>query len=167
MKRHQTASAVSLGARDDHVAVVANGTRTAFTDNQNNTRFASSGQPVALPSVDARTHTLVLTGELDRRSAHALEAEIERLCEDGVSGITLDLRELTYIDSIGVAVIVFRCGLCKRRGFDFSLVRGPASVQRVFEQSGVGDLLPFAEQEISAARLPALVAVHRSRDACE
>jgi len=31
--------------------------------------------------------------------------ELERLCEEGLTGITLDLRELTYIVSTGVAVI--------------------------------------------------------------
>ena len=169
MKRQQTASAVSLGTRDENVAVgrVANGTHTAFNNNNGRTQLAPSEQPVALPSARARTHTLILTGELDRRSAHALEAEIERLCEEGVTGITLDLRELTYIDSIGVAVIMFRCGLCKRRGYGFSLIPGSRFVQRVFEQSGVSEVLPFQEHDIAATRLPALVVAHRSRDACE
>jgi anti-sigma B factor antagonist len=170
MKRHQTASAVSLGTRDELVAVgrVANGTHTASNNNSNTrTQLASSGQTFELPSALVRTHTLILTGELDRRSAHALEAEIERLCEEGVTGITLDLRELTYIDSIGVAVIMFRCGLCKRRGHDFALIPGSRLIQRVFEQSGVSDLLPFQQDEIAAPRLPALVIGHRSRDSCE
>jgi anti-anti-sigma factor len=167
MKRHQTASAVSLGTRDELVAAgrVANGTRTAF--NNNNSRTKLSEQTFVLPSARVRTHTLVLTGELDRRSAHALEAEIERLCEEGVTGITLDLRELTYIDSIGVAVVMFRCGLCKRRGYDFALIPGSRFIQRVFEQSGVSHLLPFQDDEIAAARLSALAIGHRSRDACE
>ena len=169
MKRHQTASAVSLGTRDENVAVgrAANGAHTAFNNNNDARTQLASSEPVALPSPRVRTHTLILTGELDRRSAHALEAEIERLCEDGVTGITLDLRELTYIDSIGVAVIMFRCGLCKKRGYDFSLIPGSRFVQRVFEQSGVSDELPFQRQDVAATRLPALVVAHRSRDACE
>ncbi|HEV7585761.1 MAG TPA: STAS domain-containing protein [Solirubrobacteraceae bacterium] len=103
---------------------------------------------LALADVDVRdwTHTLVLTGELDRRSARTLEAEIERLCREGVSGITLDLRGLTYIDSIGVAVIAFRCGHCRRRGCEFALVPGPASIQRAFERAGVRESLPFQHQ---------------------
>jgi anti-anti-sigma factor len=169
MKRQQTASAVSLGTRDERVPVgrVANGTRTAFNNNNNSrTQLASSEQPIVLPSARVRTHTLILTGELDRRSAHALEAEIERLCEEGVRGITLDLRELTYIDSIGVAVIMFRCGLCKRRGYDFALIPGSRIIQRAFEQSDASGLLPFQHDEIAAGRL-SLAVGHRSRDACE
>jgi anti-anti-sigma factor len=88
-------------------------------------------------------HTLVLIGELDRASAHTLEAEIERLCESGAGGITLDLSKLSYIDSTGVAVIAFRSRLCQRRGYEFALVPGSWFVQRAFELAGLVDHLPF------------------------
>ena len=144
MKRHLTASAVSVGAprEGDAVGSVAARSHTAFSNNTT-TQPASSEASLVLASVDVQTHTLILTGQLDHRSAPALEAEIERLCEGGVTGITLDLRELTYIDAIGVAVIAFRCGLCKRRGYDFALIPGSRFVHRAFEQAGVTDLLPF------------------------
>src|SRR5690349_4619284 len=103
MKRHLTASAVRLGTRNVRgaPAPVSSQPRSPnHNDNHHINGAATSGKPLGLPDGAARMHTLVLTGELDRRSAHALEAEIERLCEDGVAGITLDLRELTYIDSI-------------------------------------------------------------------
>jgi anti-anti-sigma factor len=88
-------------------------------------------------------HTLVLLGELDHASSHRLEAEIERVCETGVDGITLDLSGLTYIDATGVAVIVFRSRLCQRRGHAFALVPGGPFVQRAFETAGVSDCLRF------------------------
>jgi anti-anti-sigma factor len=88
-------------------------------------------------------HTLFLLGELDHASAHRLEAEIERICETGVKGITLDLSELTYIDATGVAVIVFRSRLCQRRGHEFALIPGGPFVQRAFELAGVSDSLAF------------------------
>jgi anti-anti-sigma factor len=144
MKRHLTASAVSVGARSEGDAVGSVATRPhAAVSTNTRSQPASSEANLVLASVDVQTHTLILTGELDHRSAHALEAEIERLCEEGVTGITLDLRELTYIDPIGVAVIAFRCGLCKRRGYDFALIPGSRFVHRAFEQAGVTDLLPF------------------------
>ena len=168
MKRHQTGMAASVwtGNEGGAVASVANQTQTVFNENTL-TKPASKEASFVPVSVSARTHTLILTGELDRRSAHALEAEIERLCEERVTGITLDLRKLTYIDSIGVAVIAFRCGLCQRRGYEFALIRGSQSVHRAFEQAGVSELLPFQEDEVAAPRLPALVLSHRSRDGCE
>ena len=66
-------------------------------------------------SVSVWMHTLVLTGELTYHSAHTLEVEIERLFEEGVTAITLDLRQLTHIDPIGGCVIAFRCRLCRRQ----------------------------------------------------
>jgi anti-anti-sigma factor len=89
-------------------------------------------------------HTLVLIGELDRVSAHTLEAKIEQLCESGTGGITLDLSRLTYIDATGVAVIAFRSRLCQRRGYEFALIPGSWLIQRAFELAGLVDHLPFA-----------------------
>ena len=157
MKRHLTASAVSVDTGNEEGATGSVATQTHAAVNKNTrTQPASSEPSLVLASVSVWTHTLILTGELDHRSAYALEAEIERLCEDGVTGITLDLRELTYIDSIGVAVIAFRCGLCERRGYDFALIPGSPFIHRAFEQAGVTDLLPFQEDDVAAPRRPAL-----------
>src|SRR5271155_3899543 len=120
MKPHQTVMAASVDTATDHGAVATAAppvaTKTQF--NSNTRARAGSGEPnlVPVPTPTRPQHTLILTGELDGGSARALETEIERLCEEGVTGITLDLRGLKYIDSIGVAVIAFRCGLCRRRG---------------------------------------------------
>jgi anti-anti-sigma factor len=134
------------GAADRAHAALEKSTRT----------LAVSSEPhLALADAKLWTHTLVLTGELDRRSAHTLEAEIEQLCEDGVTGITLDLRRLEYIDWIGVAVIAFRCDHCKRRGYEFALIPGSTSIQRAFEQAGVSDSLPFQENESRSHSLAA------------
>ncbi len=167
MKRHPTASAAGVGTRNEGGVGgrVATRTHAAF-NSQTYTQPATNRPNLALASVNRRTHTLILTGELNHRSAHTLEAEIERLCEQGVTGITLDLRELSSIDSIGVAVIAFRCGLCKRRGYDFALIPGPQRIRRAFEQAGMIDLLPFQEDDLGAPRLGALVLSHRSRG-CE
>jgi anti-anti-sigma factor len=168
MKRHRTASAVRVGTRNEGGAVgsVANRMHTALNQ-ATRTQPASSKPRLALASVSVWTHTLILTGELDHRSAHVLEAEIERICEEGVTGITLDLRELTYIDSIGVTVIAFRCDLCKRRGYDIAVLPGSRFIHHALEQAGVTDLLPFQGDGVAAPRPPALVLGHRSRDCCD
>jgi anti-anti-sigma factor len=112
-----------------------------------------------LASVRTRSHTLIPTGELDHHSAHTLEAEIERLCEEGVTTITLDLRELRYIDVIGVAVVAFRSELCKRRGHGFYVIPGSRIIHRAMEQAGVSDLLLADRPDYVARRLapPAVV----------
>jgi anti-anti-sigma factor len=104
-------------------------------------------------SVSLRMHTLIPTGELTHHSAHTLEVEIERLFEEGVTTITLDLRQLTHIDPIGVGVIAFRCRLCKRQGNGIVLIPGTQSIQHAFAEAGVIDELPFQEDELAARRL--------------
>ncbi len=155
MTPQQMAIAAELGTatEDDAVRTVAENTQTGL-DRSTPSRRASSAGSFA-PTQGPRPHTLVLTGELDRASAHALEAEIDRLCEEGVTSITLDLRELTYIDAIGVAVIAFRCGLCERRGCDVTLIPGSLLIQNAFERAGIVGMLPFKKGDVSARRLRA------------
>jgi anti-anti-sigma factor len=156
MKRHRTAAGIPLVARTERGVMQAAATRTDTVHRRSAPTQSRARKPsLTLASPSVRTHTLVLTGELDRRSAPMLEAEIERLYEDGVASLTLDLRELTYIDSIGIAVIVFRCGLCKRRGQDLALIPGSRFMQHAFEQAGVSDLLPFRDDRITTPRPPA------------
>jgi anti-sigma B factor antagonist len=151
MKPHQMVMDASVAQRIESgaVATVENRTQGGF-NNSTRGRRASSEASLLPTRVRAGQHTLILTGELDRGSARTLEGEIERLCEEGVTGITLDLRKLTYIDSIGVAVIVFRCGLCQRRGYEFALIPGSRLIHRAFEQAGVTELLPFRAKEVAA-----------------
>jgi anti-anti-sigma factor len=111
-------------------------------------RTTSPGAPnLRLATAPVRAHTLILTGELSHDCAHQLEAEIERLCSEGVVDITLDLRGLSNIDSIGVAVIAYCCGLGERRGYELSLILGNGSVHRAFDRAGLLELLPFRDGE--------------------
>jgi anti-sigma B factor antagonist len=167
MERHQLAVGASVCTRNEDGAPGGVVTQTQAALHENTTTQSAAGEAsFASAGLSAWTHTLILTGELDRGSVHVLEGEIERLCEEGVTGITLDLRELEHIDSIGVAVIAFRCGLCRRRGHEFALIPGSRSVQRAFEQAGVAELLPFRAAEIAAPsrRSPARARPSRSNE---
>ena len=156
MERHHMRMAVCVITRnDDALSGVADPTQTAF-NNERDPPAPLREVEFTPTSVARRVHTLILTGSLDRGSVRQLEMEIERLCEDGVTGITLDLRELTYIEAIGVAVVAFRCGLCLRRGYDFALIRGPRIVQRAFEQAGLSELLPFTDERAAIEELAQL-----------
>jgi len=151
MEPNLTASAVSLRKRSEDGARQGAHNRGRAARAQSRRAFPLRKENhLTLASVPQRTHTLVVTGELHHRSAHALEAEIERLCEEGVTAITLDLRELTYIDSIGIAVIAFRSGLCKRRGYDFAVISGSPVIRRALAQAGVSELESFEPSGVVA-----------------
>jgi anti-anti-sigma factor len=165
MERHRTTSTGSIHTRNEGntTGLVVMRADTACDGNtafeRNRRAWPTQDQPhPQSESVSVWMHTLILTGELTHRSAHTLEMEIERLFEQGVTSITLDLRQLAHIDPIGVAVIAFRCRLCKRQGHGFVLIAGPRFVQRVFEEAGIIDQLPFQEDMLAARRLTSRLA---------
>jgi anti-anti-sigma factor len=168
MEPHPTTSTASIAGPDAGEVIAAVALRNTRRLNKSaRVQPAEDHSAVVLKSVSAWSHTLILTGELNQRSAHALELELERLCEQGVTDITLDLSQLTDIDPTGVAVIVFRNGLCARQGYGFALIPGSRQVHRMFERAGVVDALPFRDDEVAARRRRVPSVAARFRDGCE
>jgi anti-sigma B factor antagonist len=98
--------------------------------------------------VDGSRHILVLRGELDMRSSPDLEATVV-VAQRDASSLVLDLSRLTFIDLRGLRMVLFAKELCEWDGCELRLVPGPPGVQRVFELTGLIDVLPF---ERDAAR---------------
>jgi len=88
-----------------------------------------------------RRHRLILTGELGRDSAVALEAEIDAICESGIDTLVLDLLGLRAIDATGVRVIALRCALCRRRGMEIEVHHVHGRVRQSFVAAGLLDRL--------------------------
>ncbi len=86
-------------------------------------------------------HELILTGRLDRRTAVELEDEIECLCEEGVTILILDLRQLGAIDSVGAGVIAYRGAVCKWRGRGFAVIPGSPVIRYALVEAGAESLL--------------------------
>jgi anti-anti-sigma factor len=97
--------------------------------------------------VDGDERVLILSGELEIASANSLQAAIHRACAARPSSLTIDLSKLMFIDSTGLAAVILASKLCERDGYDFWLVPGPRAVQRLFEITGLIDVLPFREGE--------------------
>ena len=103
-------------------------------------------------------HKLILAGALDHRSASELEEEIECLCEEGVTTLTLDLRQLDEIDSTGVTAIARRGAVCKMRGHDFAVIPGSRGIRRALTAAGATDLLSPDLAANAVSRFPAYIA---------
>jgi anti-anti-sigma factor len=154
MNRHLTLSTMGRHARSQGGAAQAIVDRTTATDGETSlSRPAHTRPHLTLASARIWRHTLVLTGKLDYRSAPELEDEIECLCQEGVTNLTLDLRRLDEIDSTGVAVITFRSALCKRQGHDFAVIPGSRVIHRALAEAGATDLLT-PERDESVVSLP-------------
>jgi anti-sigma B factor antagonist len=96
-------------------------------------------------------HRLLLSGELDLAPAAELEEMLLRLCADGTKEITLDLSKLRFMGSTGLRLVLLARELCEQNGCGFLLVSGPPNIQRMFEMTGLLDVLPFQAEDSSAA----------------
>jgi anti-sigma B factor antagonist len=51
----------------------------------------------------------------------------------------LDLRSVTFLDTSGVRLVVAEQRRAQEEGHRFAVVRGPDTVQRIFDISGLSD----------------------------
>ena len=93
--------------------------------------------------------TIYLAGELDIATAPELNALVGSIVLDA-SEIVIDLRQLEFIDSTGLACILECQDACRRCDTDFLLTPGTAQARRMFEITGLLDPLPFASTPHSA-----------------
>ena len=84
-------------------------------------------------------------GELDLPNSAALRAQLRELRQAGVQNVVLYLRELTFMDSAGVRLILDEDRLARATGGRFSLIKGVATVQRVLDLCGLSERLDFGE----------------------
>jgi anti-anti-sigma factor len=88
--------------------------------------------------------TLDLAGELDISTAEQLKQAVSRLLdEDGARELIVDLRRLVFIDSSGLAAMLFTSKQCERYACRLSVIPGSPTVHSVFELTGLHELLPF------------------------
>ena len=148
MTHHLTLSTASQHARNHGDEVEAALDRTRVSDGEANLSVAAySGPRMKLASTPVWRHRLILTGKLDYRSASELEEEIECLCEEGVTNLTLDLRQLDAIDPTGATVVAFSGAACRGRGQDFAVIPGSRVIHRAVAEAGAADLLTLDRNE--------------------
>ncbi len=90
-------------------------------------------------------HELVLSGELDLAVAAGLQATVLGMCDEGVTGILLDLTQLTFMDSTGLQAVLHAQELCAEHGCDFLVRPGSGQVQRLLELTGTSAVLPLTD----------------------
>lgn len=86
-----------------------------------------------------------VTGELDLATSPGLEEELEKLAASGAELVVVDLRQLEFMDSTGLSVLVRAHQQATERGRRFAVVRGPQQVQRLLILTGVADRLTLVD----------------------
>lgn len=94
---------------------------------------------------EGRAAIVAVSGELDLASSPSLEAELERASglESGL--LVLDLRQLEFMDSTGLSVIVNAHQRLAADDRSLCLVRGPQQVQRLLDLTGVAERIQVAD----------------------
>jgi anti-sigma B factor antagonist len=83
---------------------------------------------------------LFLAGELDVFTAPILQRELDDVAQTG-GVLILDLRELTFMDGLGLRCLERAAEYAGREGWDLSIVNCPSAVRQVFEMAGIDHLL--------------------------
>jgi len=153
MNTHLTSSPISRYASTQ---ITASG--AAVTDRTRPAAGETGLSPVVherprltLVSPPAWSHKLILTGSLNRRSALELEDEIECLCQEGVTTLTLDLRQLDAIDADGITAIASRGAACRQQDRKLTVISDSRIIQRALAEAGTPELLSSERSETVAA----------------
>jgi anti-anti-sigma factor len=83
---------------------------------------------------------VVPRGELDMASTDRVAEHIDELVDAGYADIVLDLRELTFMDSAGVRLVVQQT---RRTDRTVRLIDGTDPVRKLFDLTGLRNHLPF------------------------
>jgi anti-sigma B factor antagonist len=111
--------------------------------------LASEQRRIADGTLEVRTakeggiHVIALRGELDLANAGTAEGALEKALQDEAD-VVVDMRELEFIDSTGIALLVASLNGEGKSQISFIPSASPA-VTRVLELTGLAERLPLAK----------------------
>ena len=108
-------------------------------------RDISDGPLVVKTTRDAEGYRISLRGELDLANAATAETQLRKALEAGDAPVIVDMSELEFIDSTGIALLV---AALSPNGSTVELRFVPSSsaaVTRVLELTGIAERLPLVE----------------------
>ncbi len=90
---------------------------------------------------------LNLEGQLDISCGDRFIACLREARDAEPRALIVDMREVTFIDSTGLSLLLKADGLARQNQFDLHIVRSPTEiVQAVMEATGVDKFLPLVDE---------------------
>lgn len=117
---------------------------------------------IEIELIDDRTAVCRVSGELDAYTAPDLRDKLDEVLETGRPWIIADLKQLTYLDSTGLGILVGTAKKCRQAGGDLAVASDRRNLLRIFQISGTEQILnvvPDVEQ--AQARLAELAEERR------
>ncbi len=106
---------------------------------------------IEIDPIDDRTAVCGASGELDAYTAPDLRDALDEQLEAGVSWIIADLKQLTYLDSTGLGILVGTAKKCRQAGGDLAVACDRGNLLRIFQISGTEEILNVVS-DVDAAR---------------
>ncbi|SDR87305.1 anti-anti-sigma regulatory factor, SpoIIAA [Paenibacillaceae bacterium GAS479] len=103
--------------------------------------------------LEHQRHILIvrLQGELDHHTADSVRIRMEEaILRGGSTHVILSLKDLAFMDSSGLGVILGRYKLLKSRGGKMVICDASPGVYRLFELSGLFKIMPIHDTESDA-----------------
>ncbi len=89
---------------------------------------------------------LVLRGELDIATVPRLEEAVDRALARSPAELTVDLRELSFLDSSGLRQFILLADRAEAQGWRLALVRPRPAVLSIFKITRAEENLPFVDE---------------------
>jgi anti-anti-sigma factor len=84
-------------------------------------------------------------GEVDLSTVGEVRAQIEELKSAGFTRVVLDLREVTFLDSTGLRLMLEEQASSRADGWEFAVIDGSTAVQRLFDVTGLRSMIRFVD----------------------
>lgn len=88
---------------------------------------------------------ITLKGRLDTMTAPQLDDEAKNIDFDGVETVTLNLKDLEYISSSGLRVILALYKNLKSKGGNLKIVNVSNTIMELFSMTGMSDYLDIKQ----------------------
>jgi stage II sporulation protein AA (anti-sigma F factor antagonist) len=93
---------------------------------------------------------VVVRGEIDLATADAVRADVRAAFERSQT-VVLDLREVDFMDTQGLAVVIEAQRAAADDGTRFAITRAPEHVHRLFDMIGLTPKLTVVDDPAAAA----------------
>ena len=87
-----------------------------------------------------------VSGEVDSTTAPGLgTCLLEVIARPGDGAIEVDLREVTFLDSTGLRLMLEEQSSAQADGWDFGAIDGSSAVKRLFDVTGLRSVIHFVD----------------------
>jgi anti-anti-sigma factor len=89
---------------------------------------------------------VTVRGELDIATLPEFERAVTRMRSQGLERLVIDLRELSFLDSMSIELMLRLHGELTSTGADLVIVRGPRAVDRIFDLMELQRVLTLVDE---------------------